>query len=81
MHFARLASSPRLQRALRVLREARGEVSTRDLSRMADIYAVSSVIAELRANGAQINCRQAHEEGQRRFYYKLINEPDPKTNA
>lgn len=75
-HFARLASSPRLQRALRVLREAKGEVSTWDLTVKARTSSVSSVISELRFNGCVINCRQAHEDGQRRFYYSLIKEPE-----
>lgn len=76
MHHGRLSTSPRLQRALRVLQRTKGEISTIDLSRQADICAVNSVIAELRANGAQITCRQDHREGQRRFYYTLIKSPE-----
>ncbi|TMV09853.1 hypothetical protein FGK63_01930 [Ruegeria sediminis] len=76
MHHARIGTSPRLQRALRALREAGGEISTYALSRAADLCAVNSVIAELRANGAEITCRQAVEEsGQRVFYYTLIKSP------
>jgi len=54
MHAARLASSPRLRRALRALRAAGGEISTYQLSRRARLCAVNSVIAELRANGFKI---------------------------
>ncbi len=76
MHHGRLSTSPRLQRALRVLQRADGEISTYDLSRQAGICAVNSVIAELRANGAEIICRQEHKDGQRRFYYTLIKSPE-----
>lgn len=75
MHSARLATSPRLQRALRVLQEADGEISTFDLSRLAEICAVNSVISELRANGAEIICRQEVKDGQRRFLYTLSKSP------
>lgn len=75
MHYARLSSSPRLQSALRVLQAANGEISTFELSRQAGICAVNSVIAELRANGAEITCRQQVENGQRRFFYTLLKSP------
>ncbi|MDK3072725.1 hypothetical protein QO034_06355 [Sedimentitalea sp. JM2-8] len=76
MHYARLSRSPRLRRALRALQAAQGEISTFDLSRRARICAVNSVIAELRANGAEIACRQAREDGQVRFYYTLLKSPE-----
>lgn len=75
MHAARLATSPRLRRALWALREAKGEISTFELSRRAMICAVNSVIAELRANGCEIACAQRVEGGERRFYYTLLKEP------
>ena len=75
---AKLSSSSRLKRALKALREADGEISTRELLRQADICAVNSVIDELRQNGAEITCRQAHEDGERRFYYTLLKEPGSK---
>ncbi|MBF9049914.1 hypothetical protein GTA62_12920 [Roseobacter sp. HKCCD9010] len=75
MHHARLHTSPRLRRALKVLQEARGEITTYELSRAADICAVNSVIAELRENGAEITCRQAIRDGQRLFYYRLKKSP------
>lgn len=76
MHHARLSKSPRLQRALRVMRAANGEISTYELSRRAEICAVNSVIAELRANGAEIDCRQDVSNGERRFFYTLISAPE-----
>ena len=75
MHYARLHTSPRLRRALMVLQQAQGEMTTYELSRAADICAVNSVIAELRENGAEITCRQAVKDGQRRFYYRLMKSP------
>ncbi len=75
MHHARLHTSPRLRRTLKVLQEAQGEMTTYELSRAADICAVNSVIAELRENGAEITCRQAVKDGQRRFYYRLMKSP------
>ncbi len=76
MHHASLSSSPRLLRTLRVLQEANGELTTYELSRKAEICAVNSVIAELRQNGAEITCRQAVVNGQRRFFYNLIKSPE-----
>lgn len=76
MHHARLSQSPRLQRTLRVLQEANGEISTYELSRRAEICAVSAVIAELRVNGADIRCRQDAKDGKRRFFYSLISAPE-----
>ena len=75
-HYAKLASSPRLQKALRVLREADGEISNYELARKANIIAISSVISELRFNGFDISCRQVVIAGQRRFFYSLITEPE-----
>lgn len=76
MHHARLSSSPRLQRTLSALQAAGGEISTYELIRRAKICAVNSIIAELRANGAQIDCRQEVKNGQRRFFYKLLKSPE-----
>lgn len=77
MHHARLASSPRLIRALRVLMAARRPVGTRTLMRRAHICAVNAVIAELRENGAEIVCAQrVLPDGQRRWTYQLIKAPE-----
>ena len=75
MHHARLQNSPRLRRALKALQRARGEMTTMELSRAADICAVNSTVAELRENGAEIICRQAFRDGRRRFFYRLIRSP------
>lgn len=77
MHAARIAQSPRLQRALRALQARGGWMTTRQLIRAANICAVNSVIAELRANGAEIETRQQLlREGARRFSYRLIRAPE-----
>lgn len=76
MHHARLKTSPRLQRALKVLREAKGEISSFDLILRARLVGHSATISELRANGAVINCRQTAKDGRKVFYYSLIKEPE-----
>lgn len=76
MNYGRLATSPRLQRALRALQRAEGEISTMELARRARICAVNSVVAELRRNGAKINCRQVTEGKKRRWFYTLIASPE-----
>ena len=76
MNAARLKTSKRLQRTLKVLREAKGvELTTRQLMRRANICAVNSVIAELRANGCEITTRREVHAGAPRFFYKLIKGP------
>ncbi|MEM7751767.1 MAG: hypothetical protein AAF230_00040 [Pseudomonadota bacterium] len=76
MNYGRLKTSPRLQRALRALQRAEGEISTMELSRRARICAVNSVVAELRANGAEIRCRKGHDANKRmRFFYTLVKSP------
>jgi hypothetical protein len=50
MNYARLESSPRLQRTLKFLRRNRRWVSTREIIHGADVCAVNSIISELRAN-------------------------------
>ena len=77
MHHARLSASPRLQKTLRVLEGWFGQwVSTRFIARKADICAVNSVIAELRENGCEIECKQEVKDGQRRFFYRLRKTPE-----
>jgi len=55
MNAAKLNKSTRLKRVLAVLRRG-GAYSTRDLIRKAHVCAVNSIIAELRANGKQVEC-------------------------
>ena len=74
MHAATLARSPRLQRVLEVLRDG-AEHSTQDLVLTAQVCAVNSIIAELRANGCVITCRQAPGEHGRVWLYRLSREP------
>lgn len=57
MKSARLKTSHRLQRVLAVLADGQ-EHSTRDIVYEADVCAVNSIIAELRANGVGIRCRR-----------------------
>ena len=49
--------SPRLRRTLRVLKR-RKRSSTLDIVRLAGVCAVNSVIAELRQNGYNIDCKR-----------------------
>lgn len=56
MHAARLDHSPRLQRVADLLADGR-EYSTREISRQADVFAVNSIVAELRANGYDVRCK------------------------
>ena len=71
MNNADITRSPRLQRVLEALSDG-VEHSTLDLVREAEVCAVNSCIAELRANGAHIDCRQIRNSGgQRLWVYKL----------
>ncbi|MEO0678831.1 MAG: hypothetical protein AAF192_00285 [Pseudomonadota bacterium] len=75
IHAASVETSPRLQRVLRVLEDG-GEHSTFDIIREAQVAAVNAAVAELRAAGAEIECRQGQERGQKRFFYKMTKGPD-----
>ena len=69
--------SPRLQRVLAVLRDG-AEHSTRDLVARAHVCAVNSIVAELRANGIAVACRQgAGEDGARVWLYRLAARQPP----
>ena len=71
MHAARLDQSDRLQRVLSVLEDG-GEHSTLDLVMLAGVCAVNSTVAELRANGIAIDCRQTKgANGDRLWLYRL----------
>lgn len=54
---ASIATSPRLQRVLAVLKDGE-EHTTRDIVRRASVCAVNSCVAELRANGYRISCQR-----------------------
>jgi hypothetical protein len=64
MKSANLESSDRLQRVRDVLMDM-AEHSTRDIVRNANVLAVNSAIAELRANGLNITCTR---KGPQWFY-------------
>jgi hypothetical protein len=68
IHYAKLESSERLQRVLRLLSDGRWH-STRDIMFGADVCAVSTTMAELRENGIRIItiCRS----NPRRYEYAL----------
>lgn len=57
MNNARLSKSKRLQRTLKALREAGGEISSYELAMKARSPAIGTNVAELRACGAEIACR------------------------
>ena len=76
MHAARLDRSARLQRVLAVLEDGR-EHTTRDLVVAARVCAVNSCIAELRANGHAIACRQAPGDEGRVWLYRLVRREPP----
>jgi len=67
MHAAKVDSSARLQRVLEVLLDYKPH-TTRDIIREAFCCAVNSCIAELRANGYDIACKQV---GRGRYEYSL----------
>ena len=73
MHAARLSHSDRLTRVHRLLADGR-ERSTLEIMRGAGVCAVNSCIAELRANGAVITCRQIHDPATdaRLWLYRLV---------
>ena len=72
MHAAKLAGSRRLQRVRDLLSDGR-EYSTLEIALIAKVCAVNSIVAELRANGLEINCRQASGEGGGRVWlYRLM---------
>ncbi len=77
MHAARLSSSSRLKRVHTLLADHK-ERSTVQIIQAAQVCAVNSIIAELRANGAEIVCRQWVDPatGQRLWLYQM-RQPAP----
>lgn len=69
-NYAKVESSPRLQRALQLLSDEQWH-STRDIVRAADVCAVNSIIHELRCNGHDVVSRCA---GKGRYEYMLLVE-------
>ena len=75
---AKLESSDRLQRVLTLLLEERHRwLTTRTIIRRAGVCAVNAVIAELRENGAAIECKTTVQQGGgRRWSYRLTKAPE-----
>lgn len=72
MNAASVAKSKRLKRVLAVLNDGK-EHTTRDLVVLAEVCAVNSIIAELRVNGYQIDCRRDGDV----WLYRLTSSPPP----
>ena len=70
MHAARLDRSDRLRRVLDVLKDRKPH-STRTIAGEANVCAVNSIVAELRANGYKIECYRVG----RLWYYRLEEAP------
>ena len=73
MHAARLNHSERLQSVLAVLADGE-EHSTLDIIHEAGVCAVNSIVAELRANGRRIECRQTRGPGGGRIWLYQLQE-------
>lgn len=75
LHYAKLSTSPRLQSVLEYLDQC-GTMgaTTRSIIQHCEVCAVSSIIAELRANGLQIQCEDLglNMNRQRVFKYQLL---------
>ena len=73
MHAATIQKSDRLRRVHELLSDY-NEHSTLEIVTEAQVCAVNSIIAELRANGAVIVCRQARnpESGRRVWWYRML---------
>ena len=71
MHAALLGHSPRLDRVDELLSDGR-EYSTLEIGLIAKVCAVNSIVAELRANGREITCRQITDtKGGRIWVYRM----------
>lgn len=67
IHYARIEESERLQRVHALLADGNWH-GTRNIMRTADVCAVNTVVAELRANGCPIFTRCI---GRGRYEYKM----------
>jgi hypothetical protein len=68
IHYAKLAESERLQRVYVLLADG-GWYGTREIMFAAEVCAVNTVIAELRANGYEIVTRCV---GRGRYEYQMV---------
>lgn len=73
INHARFSSSERLQRVHDLLNDG-GEHSTLEISIRAAVCSVSAIVSELRAQGADIRCRQSRnaETGDRLWLYQMV---------
>jgi DeoR/GlpR family transcriptional regulator of sugar metabolism len=71
MHAAKIDDSPRLQKVRDFLRR-KGSATTREISQACDVYAVNSIVAELRANGFMVECKAV--KGKRGVYCYTLHE-------
>lgn len=67
MHSARIDHSKRLQRVDDLLADGK-EYTTMEIVQKANVCAVNSCIAELRANGREIKCRRQNDI----WYYRRV---------
>ncbi len=74
MRHPRLSRSARLQRVARLLGDGQ-EHSSWEVSRKARTVAPGTCVSELRANGAEIECRPDCSSGKRVFFYKMTKGP------
>lgn len=73
MRAARFDRSARLQRVHALLADG-AEHSTLEIAIRAEVCAVNSCVAELRAQGAEIHCRQIRSErGERLWLYRMVS--------
>lgn len=78
INAAKLDRSERLQRVLTLLIENRHRwLTTRQIMRLSHVCAVNTVIAELRDNSAEIECKTTVlRDGKRRWSYRLTKAPE-----
>ena len=74
MHASK-PESPRLRRVLALLNDGRKH-STKNIIDSANVMAVNSCVAELRARGYVIACERRSEGGRPRWYYQLRRQGD-----
>lgn len=68
IHYAKIEESERLQRVHALLADGNWH-GTRNIMRTADVCAVNTVVAELRANGCPISTRCL---GRGRYEYRMV---------
>lgn len=80
MNHATLAKSERLSRVLAMLRRRGGRgATTREIIAEAQVCAVNSIVAEIRANGVDVLCEYegTTEDGSRVYRYVIPGLPIP----